>query len=214
MPVAVERIILNPQYASNCYLIRAGVDARAAVVVDPGGAPAPLLRELERLDVSLPAILVTHTDVDHVAGVAELAAGAGAEVWAPAGELEALRSGETRGGYQVAPHEPEHVVAGGDRVAAAGLTFEVTAVPGHSSDHVAFAVDGCVFSGDLLFAGSVGRTDLAGGDWGLLLDSIARLLRRYGPDAVVYPGHGEPTTLGRELERNPFLGELRAAARE
>ena len=114
----------------------------------------------------------------------------------------------------MAPHEPEHPVAEGDRVAAAGLTFEVTAVPGHSSDHVAFAVDGRVFSGDLLFAGSVGRTDLAGGDWGLLLDSIARLLERYGPDAVVYPGHGEPTTLGRELERNPFLGELRAAARE
>ena len=183
-------------------------------MVDPGGDPAPLLAELERLGASVGAILVTHGDIDHIAGVADLAGATGAEVWAPAGEAEALRRGETRGGMRVLPHEPEHEVGDGDRVTVAGLTFEVAGVPGHSADHVAFAVDGNLFSGDLLFAGSVGRTDLAGGDWQTLLDSIRRLLDRFGPDAVVYPGHGEPTTLGRELETNPFLGELRAAARE
>ena len=83
-------------------------------------------------------------------------------------------------------------------------------VPGHSAGHVAFCADGKIFSGDLLFEGSVGRVDLPGGDWETLLASIKRLVDRYGPDAVVYPGHGEPTTLGRELATNPFLGELRA----
>ncbi len=92
------------------------------------------------------------------------------------------------------------------------MTFEVVDVPGHSVDHVAFVVDGAIFSGDLLFAGSVGRVDFVGGDWETLLDSVRMLVDRFGRDAVVYPGHGPPTTLGRELETNPFLGELRVAA--
>ena len=107
-------------------------------------------------------------------------------------------------------HEPEHEVDDGDTVEVAGMSFEVAGVPGHSAGHVAFCADGKIFSGDVLFEGSVGRVDLAGGDWETLLASIKRLIDRYGPDAVVYPGHGDPTTLGRELATNPFLGELRA----
>ena len=107
------------------------------------------------------------------------------------------------------PHEPEHDVEDGDRITVAGIEFEVAGVPGHSSGHVAFDADGALFSGDLLFEGSVGRVDLEGGDWSTLLASITRLLERSGPDTVVYSGHGEPTTLGRELATNPFLAELR-----
>jgi hydroxyacylglutathione hydrolase len=214
MPIVVDRITLSLQYGSNCYLIRAAEGAREVAVVDPGGDPTPLVAELQRLGSSVAGILVTHSDIDHIAGVADLAAVTGAEVWAPAGEAEALRSGETRGNMRVRPHVPEHEVADGDRVTVAGLTFEVVGVPGHSADHVAFAVDGNVFSGDLLFAGSVGRTDLEGGDWQTLLESVQRLLSRFVPDAVVYPGHGGPTTLGQELQANPFLGELRAATQE
>jgi glyoxylase-like metal-dependent hydrolase (beta-lactamase superfamily II) len=84
-------------------------------------------------------------------------------------------------------------------------------VPGHSHGHVAFHHDGELFSGDLLFAGSVGRVDLPGGDWETLLDSVRALLDRFPPETVVHPGHGPATTLGRELESNPFLRELRAA---
>ena len=123
-----------------------------------------------------------------------------------------LRTGAARAGGGVPPHEPEHLVADGDVVHAAGLELEVVGIPGHSVDHVAYCVDGALFSGDLLFASSVGRVDLPGGDGETLIASIRRLLDRFGPDAVVFPGHGAPTTLGRELESNPFLGELRAAS--
>jgi glyoxylase-like metal-dependent hydrolase (beta-lactamase superfamily II) len=155
-------------------------------------------------------ILVTHTDVDHIGGVAALAEGTGIEVWAPADEVEALRAGETRGGMRVAPHDPAHTIRGGDEVTVAGITFEVVDVPGHSAGHVAFHSDGQLFSGDLLFAGSVGRVDLPGGDWETLLDSVRRLLDRFPEDTVVHPGHGPATTLGRELRSNPFLRDLRA----
>ena len=90
------------------------------------------------------------------------------------------------------------------------MTFECVAIPGHSPAHVAFHTDGCLFSGDLLFAGSVGRVDLPGADWDTLVASVRTLLDRYPPDTVVYPGHGPTTTLGAELARNPFLAELRA----
>ena len=90
-------------------------------------------------------------------------------------------------------------------------TWQTLPVPGHSPGHLAFAADGALFSGDVLFAGSVGRVDLPGGDWETLLDSISRLAERFPPETVVYSGHGQPTTLGEELARNPFLAELRAA---
>jgi glyoxylase-like metal-dependent hydrolase (beta-lactamase superfamily II) len=206
MPVAVTSIVLS-QYGSNSYLVRATEDADEAAVVDPGGDPAPLL---EGFDGRVEAILVTHTDVDHIEGVAALAEATGSEVWAPAGEADDLRNGVTRTGGSIPAYPPEHLVSDGDVVRVAGLELEVVGIPGHSKDHVAFAADGAIFSGDLLFDGSVGRVDLPGGDWETLLASIRRLLERYGPDAVVYPGHGQPTTLGREVQSNPFLGELRA----
>ena len=211
MPLAIDRFVLSA-YQSNCYVVRADRRAAEAVVIDPGGDPSALRLELVRTGARTSAILVTHGDVDHIAGVADLAGGTGAEVWAPARELDALRNGVTRGGSPVAPYEPEHAVAGGDEIVVAGMTFEVVDVPGHSAGHVAFVTNGTIFSGDLLFAGSVGRVDLAGGDWETLLDSVRTLVNRFGRDAVVYPGHGPETTLGRELDTNPFLGELRAAA--
>jgi glyoxylase-like metal-dependent hydrolase (beta-lactamase superfamily II) len=209
MPLVVDSFVMGP-YQSNCYVIRRERAAGEAAVVDPGDDPTPLRLELARLGAKTAGILVTHTDVDHIGGVAALADGTGAEVWVPAGEVEALRAGETRGGLRVPPHDPAHVVTGGDTVAVAGMEFEVVDVPGHSSGHVAFHADGHLFSGDLLFAGSVGRVDLQGGDWEALLDSIRALLDRYPGDTVVHPGHGPATTLERELASNPFLRELRA----
>jgi hydroxyacylglutathione hydrolase len=210
VPLSVDRIVLARQFAANCYLVRAGGEAHELAVVDPGDDPAPLLARLGPEGLTVAAILVTHADVDHVAGVAALAGATGVEVWAPAGESHSLRTGRTRGLTTVEPYTPEHEVVHGDTVSVAGIEFEVVGIAGHSADHVAFCADGKIFSGDLLFAGSVGRVDLEGGDWETLLASVARLLDRFGPDAVVYPGHGEPTTLGRELATNPFLGDLRA----
>ncbi|HET7571352.1 MAG TPA: MBL fold metallo-hydrolase [Gaiellaceae bacterium] len=208
MELVVDRFPLGPIQA-NCYVIRAERGAPEAAVVDPGDDPTPLRLELARLGTKTGGILVTHTDVDHVFGVADLAEGTGAEVWAPAGEVEALRTGETRSG-RVRAHDPAHVVSGGDTIEVAGIEFEVVDVPGHSAGHVAFHAGGALFSGDLLFAGSVGRVDLAGGDWDALLASVRALADRFPPETVVYPGHGGRTTLGDELARNPFLAELRA----
>ena len=213
MPLAVDRFTLGA-FQSNCYVIRAERGAPEAAVLDPGDDPTPIRLELARMGARVGGILVTHTDVDHIAGVAALAEGTGAEVWAPTGELDALRTGRTRGAFPVQPHDPAHAVSGGDEITVAGITFEVVDVPGHSAGHVAFHADGALFSGDVVFAGSVGRYDLPGGDWETLLESIRMLLDRFGPETTVYPGHGPATTLGRELATNPFLGELRAATPE
>ena len=209
MSLVVDTFVMGP-FQSNCYVVRAERGSAEAAVVDPGDDPTSVRLELARMGARTGGILVTHTDVDHVGGVAALADGTGAEVWAPAGEVEALRSGETRGGYRVAAHDPAHTVTGGDEIQIGGLTFEVVDVPGHSAGHVAFHCDGELFSGDVLFTGSVGRYDLPGGDWDTLLDSIRALFDRFPPETVVWPGHGAPTTLGRELASNPFLADLRA----
>ncbi len=209
MPLVVDTYPLG-SFQANCYVVRTERGAAEAVVIDPGADAAQLRLEIAGMSTSCAAILVTHTDVDHIGGVADLAEGTDAEVWAPVGEVEALRAGETRGGMRVRPHDPAHTVTGGDTVTAAGIAFEVVDVPGHSSGHVAFYADGLLFGGDLLFAGSVGRVDLPGGDWDTLVASVRGLLERYPPETVVYPGHGPATTLGGELARNPYLAELRA----
>jgi glyoxylase-like metal-dependent hydrolase (beta-lactamase superfamily II) len=209
MPLVVDTFVMGP-YQSNCYVLRSERGAPEAAVVDPGDDPTTLRLERARMGTRAAGILVTHTDVDHIGGVAALAEGAGIDVWAPQGEVDALRSGSTRGGLVVTPHDPAHTVAGGDEITLAGIQFDVVDVPGHSSGHVAFHHDGHLFSGDLLFAGSVGRVDLPGGDWDILLASVRALLDRFPGDTVVYPGHGPSTTLARELQTNPFLADLRA----
>jgi len=210
MSIVVDTFVLGP-YRSNCYVVRSERGASEAAVIDPGDDPTELRLELARMGARTAGVLVTHTDVDHIAGVAALAEGTGSEVWAPSGEVEALRAGETRGGMRVPAHDPAHTVSGGDEITVAGITFEVLDVPGHSSGHVAFLVGDQLFSGDLLFAGSVGRVDLVGGDWDTLLASVRSLLDRLPAETVLYPGHGPTTTLGRELQTNPYLSELRAA---
>jgi len=209
MPLVVDTFVMGA-FQSNCYVVRRERGASEAAIVDPGDDPTPLRLELARMGTRAGGILVTHTDVDHIGGVAALAEGTGCEVWAPEGEVEALRTGETRGGLRVPPHDPAHVVSGGDEVSVAAIAFDVVDIPGHSQGHVAFHHDGELFAGDLLFAGSVGRVDLPGGDWDTLVASVRALLDRFPPDTVVYPGHGLATTLGRELQSNPFLRELRA----
>ncbi len=208
MAIAVDRIPLT-EWQSNCYVIRASDDATEAVVLDPGGDIAVLSRALADLGLKTAGILVTHADIDHIGGVAELAAAAGVEVWAPAGEAQLLRDGRTRTGRPINAHDPEHPVAGGDTFSVAGVDFTVVDIPGHSAGHVGYVADGQIFSGDLLFAGSVGRTDFVGGDWDALIASISSVATTYGRDLVVHPGHGGSTTIGHELDMNPFLRELR-----
>jgi len=207
VPLVVDRYEVGP-VGTNCYIVRTERSAPEAVVIDPGGDAAELRLQLASANARCAAIFVTHADADHVAGLADLAEGTDAPVYAPPKEL--MPAERATGWLPVRPYEVDTELSGGETLDLAGITFEVVAIPGHSPDHVAFYADGCLFSGDLIFAGSVGRVDLAGGDWETLLDSTRSLIERYAPETTVYPGHGPPTTLGAERERNPFLAELRA----
>ena len=211
MPLRVDQLSLGPM-GTNCYLVRADATADEAVVVDPSGDATELRLTLARLGTSCTAILVTHGHWDHLFGVADLAEGTGAPVYMAEGERMLLEdpAGFTPPGVTLRPYTPDVLLAGGETVELAGIAFEVLAVPGHSPAHLAYHSDGCLFSGDVLFAGSVGRTDFPGSDWDTLVGSIRMLVDTLPPETVVYPGHGPTTTLGGELERNPFLSELRA----
>jgi glyoxylase-like metal-dependent hydrolase (beta-lactamase superfamily II) len=213
VPLAVDTYPLG-QFQTNCYVVRAGRGAAEAVVVDPGDDATSLRLELARMSAACAAILITHGHFDHLGGVADLADGTGAPVYMPEGERELLERFNDFApiGFPGRPHTADHFVDGGETIEVGGIAFECIPIPGHSPAHVGYYADGCLFSGDLLFAGSVGRVDLPGADWDTLLDSVRALAGRYDRDTVVYPGHGPQTTLGRELDGNPFLGELRTSS--
>ena len=193
----VEQLSLGP-IGTNCYIARASSQASEAVVIDPSGDVPELRLRLAKLGARCTAILVTHGHWDHLVGVADLAEGVQAPVYMAEGERELLENPGlfTPPAISLRPHIPDVLLAGGESIDAAGIAFDVLSVPGHSPAHLAFHANGCLFSGDVLFAGSVGRTDLPGADWETLLASIRSLVEAFPPETVVYPGHGPATTLG------------------
>jgi hydroxyacylglutathione hydrolase len=199
--------------AENSYILRRD-DSDRALIVDPGDEADKLLGAIDGLGLTLDGILLTHTHFDHVGAVAPVARATGAEVWVPEAEafvLADINSFVPWPGFgPFESYEAEHELKGGERLELAGFEIDVLSTPGHSPGHVTFSVadEQAVFSGDVLFQGSVGRTDLPGGDWDTLLESIRTLVDTLPPDTTVYPGHMGVTSLGAERASNPFLAEL------
>lgn len=210
MGLAVDQLSLGP-IGTNCFLVRRDDAATETVVVDPGAEADRIAAALARTGSSCAAILLTHSHYDHFGALADLAASTHAPVWLPEGELDVFRRPDDFfPGFGVPPYPGDATtLAGGETVEAAGISFDVRHVPGHSPGHLSYYADGHLFSGDVLFAGSVGRTDLPFGDWDTLVGSIRALADAYPPATAVHSGHGPDTTLGDELARNPFLAELR-----
>jgi glyoxylase-like metal-dependent hydrolase (beta-lactamase superfamily II) len=201
------------QIAENCFLLRKDGSDRA-LIVDPGDEAERILAAADELGVTIDGILLTHTHFDHIGAVAPIAKATGAQVWCPEDETAVLADINSYvpwpgfGPYE--SYEADHTVSGGEKLELAGMEIDVIFTPGHSAGHVTYSVpdEAAIFSGDVLFQGSVGRTDLPGGDWGTLLESIRTLVDSHPPETRVYPGHMGITTLGAERASNPFLAEL------
>jgi glyoxylase-like metal-dependent hydrolase (beta-lactamase superfamily II) len=201
------------QIAENCYLLRQeGSDK--LLIVDPGDEAERILSAVAATSAAVEAILVTHCHFDHIGAVAPVAAATGAPVYCPEIEVPVLADIMSFVPYPgfgpFESYEADETVAGGETLELAGLQLDVIFTPGHSPGHVTYAVSGeeAIFSGDVLFQGSVGRVDLPGGDWPTLLSSIGTLVDGHSAETVVHPGHMGTTTLGAERATNPFLAEL------
>ena len=201
------------QIAENCFLFRQDGSDRA-LIVDPGDEAPRILHAADELGVTIEGILLTHTHFDHIGAVAPVAKATGAPVWCPEIETPVLADINSFvpwpgfGPYE--SYEADHLVSGGEKLELAGMEIDVIFTPGHSPGHVTYSIPGeaAIFSGDVLFQGSVGRTDLPGGDWATLLESIRKLVDSHPAETAVYPGHMGITTLGAERDTNPFLAEL------
>jgi hydroxyacylglutathione hydrolase len=207
------RMFTVGQIAENCFVFRKDGSDRA-LIVDPGDEAERILGAADELGVTIDGILLTHTHFDHVGAVAPVAKATGAEVWVP--ELERFVLADINsfvpwpdfGPFE--SWEAEHTLNGGERLELAGFEIDVLFTPGHSPGHVTFSIpdEQVAFSGDVLFQGSVGRTDLPGGDWSTLIESIRGLVEGLPGTTTIYPGHMGVTSLGAERASNPFLAEL------
>lgn len=191
-------------FVMNCFVIK---DGGEAVVIDPGEVTPQLLRSVA--DVKVKMVVNTHCHCDHSGGNAALMKATGAPLAIHREELPLLQTLEQQGlmfGVPFPPSpDPDQYLEEGDVITVGSVSLKVLHTPGHSPGHIVLASDGFVLAGDVLFAGSIGRTDLPGGSYAQLLNSIGTKLLTLPDDTIVYCGHGPETTIGRERATNPFL---------
>ncbi len=201
--------LTNGMFMENCYLV-GSPETQEAALIDPGEETQLFLRRLEHEGLELNAVWLTHGHLDHVDGVRRVVEETGADVYLHPDDrnlydhvTQQRAAWGMRSDSPLPP--PDHDLQHSAEIAVGGYAFSVIHVPGHSKGSVAFVGHGVVFAGDVLFAGSVGRTDLPGGDAATLLASIRDQLLSLPDETIVYPGHGPATTIGAERRSNPFL---------
>lgn len=195
-------------FSENCYIVGCE-ETHEGVVIDPGDEIYRILRRIQQMNLSIKNILLTHAHLDHVKELNSLKSEISVPVLMhPSDQFlldnlpaQAAAFGLTTSGKP----EVDRNINEGEVVKFGQLKFEVLHTPGHSPGSVSYVSTGVAFVGDVLFSGSIGRTDLPGGDFDLLINSIKTKLLPLGDDIIVYPGHGPPTTLGQEKQTNPFL---------
>jgi hydroxyacylglutathione hydrolase len=210
----VRMLTVGP-VAENCFVARLD-DSDRGLIIDPGDEADRILHVVDELGLGIDAILLTHTHFDHVGAVAPVAKATGAPVWCPELEVPVLADimafvpWPGFGPYE--SYDADETVAGGEHLDLAGMEIDVLHTPGHSPGHVTYSIpsEAALFSGDVLFQGSVGRVDLPGGDGPTLMESLRNLVESFPDETTVYPGHMAITTLGAERATNPFLTQLRA----
>ncbi len=207
----LETLIVGP-LGVNCYIV-GDEETREALVIDPGGNARDILDTLRREQLKLVAIVATHAHFDHLFALSELRAATRAPFLLHADEAPVLANasiGARLFGFVFGQPAPaDRLLREGDEVRVGSLAFQVIHTPGHSPGGMCLLRDRVVFVGDTLFQSGIGRTDLPGGDYGTLMRSIRDKLLTLPDDTMVYPGHGDATTIGEEKRSNPFLQPLR-----
>jgi hydroxyacylglutathione hydrolase len=201
-------VLPNGQFAQNCYLV-ADRRTRDAVIIDPGEEPAMFLAELDTRAWTLRSIWLTHAHIDHIMGVGVVHRATGVPIHLHPLDrslYDALPQYGAWVGMQLeAPPPPDAELRAGQTLRVGQVEIEVRFTPGHSPGSVSFVTQGMVFGGDVLFNGSVGRTDLPGGDYATLMATIQTQFLSLPDSTVVHSGHGPDTTIGVERLTNPFL---------
>lgn len=205
------RTFTGPGFAENAYLAICE-ETRSCVAVDPGRGVDQLLRTVDAEDLSLEAVFLTHAHLDHVEGVHAVRDFApDVPIWLHPDDLPLYRGVQRQAamfGMSAEPQpEPTDEIVPGEPLTFGSCAFEVRFTPGHAPGHVILVAedDGLALVGDVVFQGSIGRTDLPGGDMQTLMTSIRKQVLSLPDDTTLYPGHGPPTTVGQERTTNPFL---------
>ena len=196
--------------AANCIVVWDS-GSKEGMVIDPGGEPETIMDFIEKEDISVKIIICTHAHFDHVGAVPEIKERTGAPVAVHKDEMELYEGVKDQAalwGYTLAPLPPaDRLLEDGDCLEAGQLRFRVLHTPGHSPGGICLYGDGVLITGDTLFLGSIGRTDFYGGNYGLIMKSLAKLAA-FPPQTVILPGHGPSSTIGNELKNNPFCQDI------